>query len=72
MFRYILLEEKLESSELVQYRSFGIKVVDGDGCEIMSVSDVSVNKDLVEEICKLCNEHQLYPIHLFDIIEDRI
>lgn len=52
MFRYVMFEEILQSDEFGQYRSFGIKVMDTSGSEITSVSDVSVNRELVRDICE--------------------
>lgn len=72
MFRYVPFKEILYSDDIDSYISFGIKVFNRFGHEIMSVSDVSVNKDFVLELCNRCTLYQLYPIHLFDIIEDNL
>lgn len=53
---------------------YGIEVVrDGDHVEVIkSVPAVSIRKDLVESVIKLCNKVNLSPIHLEDIIMDEI
>ena len=40
--------------------------------EIITVSDVSLDKAFVEGLAKLCTELQLDPIHLFDVVEDAL
>ena len=51
MFRYVMFEESLQSDELGKYQTFGIKVLNPSGDEITSVSDVSVSRELVRDIC---------------------
>lgn len=72
MFRYFPFPESLQSDEFGAYISFGIKVFDSSGREIASVSDVSVNKEFVADLCRRCTLYQLYPIHLYDVIEDHL
>ena len=50
--------------------SYGIRVLDFRGQVIASVSDVSVDKDLVDKLCYLWTRYELSPIHLEDAIEE--
>lgn len=72
MYRYLPFAESLRSDELGAYRSFGIKAADGDGRGIMSVSDVSLDRDFVAELCRKCTDCGLDPVHLQDVIDDNI
>ena len=71
MYRYIAVKEKLYHKDIGTYTSYGIKAFK-DGKEVGFVSDVSVDRDFVEELVELCNTEQLDPIHLFDVVEDAI
>lgn len=72
MYRYLTYKENLQSSELGHYISFGIKVFDSSNCEVTSVSDVSVDQTLVENLCDVLTLYQVEPVHLMNIIEDFI
>lgn len=72
MSRYLPFPEKLYSDELGDYLSFGIRATDAAGHEICSVSDVSVNGQLVRYYCHLFTLCRLQPIHLLDAIVDRL
>ena len=72
MFYYIVFSEVLHSDEIGQYISFGIQVQDANGHVIISISDVSTDQSFVSNICDECNSGALDPVHLMDIIEDRL
>ena len=51
------------------YTSYGI------GCEfegnlLLEIKDLSTNKTRVEKLVLLCNDLQLDPIHIDDVVED--
>ncbi len=71
MFRYTTVEEEFNDADLGHYVSYGICVTEDDN-SILTVSDMSTNRDLVDKLVGLCNEHQLDPIHLLDVIEDAL
>ncbi len=71
MFQYEVIEENFEDSELGTYTSYGI-IAMRDGEKLFCVSDMSLRRELVSELVKLCNELQLDPIHLYDVIEDAL
>ena len=71
--RYIVKRETLHTPELEVYHTFGVQVLETqDGTEkaIAAVSDVSLDVEKITEFISLCNEHQLCPEHLLDVIED--
>lgn len=71
IFRYALISEKLFSSELGRYRSFGIRAFQKTECgwrEVAFVSDVSTDRAAVEQLARRCTEGQLDPIHLLDVV----
>ena len=72
MFLYLPIKESFFSSELGNYISYGISVIDSVGNEIKRVSDVSLNESFVSELCEKCTTQNLDAIHLFDIIEDNL
>ena len=44
----------------------------GTATVVRSVGDVSGNKDEILELVRLCNECELDPMHLMDVVEDFI
>ena len=72
MIQYLPIREAHYSDDLGRYISFGIKAVDSRNNVILFISDVSVNESLVNSICIDCTKGELNPIHLLDVIEDRI
>ena len=75
MFRYILKRETLCTSELGTYSSYGIQVmeaVNGTEQPLASISDVSLDEEKMNALIALCNECQLCPDHLLDVIEDHL
>ena len=75
IFRYALISEKLFSSELGRYRSFGIRAFQKTECgwrEVAFVSDVSTDRAAVEQLARRCTDGQLDPIHLLDVVEDAL
>ena len=72
MNRYLPFREELYSDDIGAYVSYGIRVLDSRGQVIASVSDVSVDKDLVDKLCYLWTRYELSPIHLEDAIEEVI
>ena len=71
VYTYLVIEEHLEHPELGNYVSYGIKAMCGDS-EVGYVSDVSVNKEFVEDVVRRCNEGNLDVIHLMDVVEDSL
>ena len=72
MFRYVPFVTLLQSDELGTYSSFGINAVDSSGYVITSIQDVSAERTFVESICRKCNDYQLSPVHLLDVVSDSL
>ncbi len=75
MFLYKLFEEALYSEETGEYSSFGLCVyrVSGESEEkLLSVSDVSLDREFVEKLAKSFNDFQLSPVHIYEAIENAI
>ena len=64
----LCVEQKLEHKDIGNYTTYGIEL---EG-ENITVDDVSCERRLVEQLVDDLNEGQAEPIHLFDIIEDRL
>jgi len=75
-FRYVLFSEEKSLPEIpAPFQTFGIRVIsEGENGQqlLQSVSDVSVDREVVESIVALCNREKLEPIHLTDVIEDTL
>ena len=72
MFLYLPIKESFFSSEVGEYVSYGIRVLDSEGNEIERISDVSLNQSIVTELCEKCTKYQLDVIHMYDVIEDNL
>ena len=73
MFRYTLRKENLFNPDVGCYISFGIAAfeeTDSGWVRCAFVSDVSTDDKAVLELVQRCNEQQLFPIHLLDVIVD--
>ena len=66
--RYETVRENAHSDELGEYKTYGIRVL----AEVASVSDVSSDKAVVDELCRSFNERELSPLHLLGVIEKSI
>ena len=54
------------------YISYGICVIDSNGEEFNRISDVSLNKGFIVELCEKCTSLELDANHLLDVIEDHL
>lgn len=73
MSRYEKFIEKLDKPGIGKYTTYGIVVyemVNQNRKELIRVSDVSTDKNKVENLIALCNEEHLEPVHIYDVIED--
>lgn len=66
--KYYVIESRVEIDGTV-YTSFGI------GCEhagshLFEKKDLCIDKERVEELVFLCNDLQIDPIHIDDVIAD--
>lgn len=70
-YLYVAVKHSLYSDELGKYESYGIKV-NADGIDVGFIGDVSTEYDVADKLCALCNENQLSPDHLSEIVEDML
>ena len=70
--KYILMENTLLYGDGTRtcYGIAAAHVYDGIVTVLDSVTDITANRQPLEELVKLCNELSLEPIHLNDIVED--
>lgn len=61
---YFLTESRI-CVEGRKYTVYGIKYNDE-----LFAEDISADKDDVQRLVRQCNEYQLEPIHMFDVIDD--
>ena len=61
---YFLTKDKV-IVEGREYTVYGMKYNDGP-----FAADLSTDKHSVQRLVEKCNEYQLEPIHMFDVIED--
>ena len=63
---YFLTKDKVYV-EGKEYTVYGMRYDDE-----LVVGDLSTDLDKVKELVRKCNEYQLEPIHMFDVIDDFI
>ena len=69
---YFVFQESRSSPDLCEYVTYGIKVApdsDHSAC-CDSISDVSLSEPALAALVRRCNELELSPIHLRDVVED--
>ena len=74
MTNYKVIEGELKINEEV-YTTYGIIALENDGEDLIIVAevpDVSTNKEFVEKLARECSESRLSPVHLKDVVEDRL
>lgn len=70
LVKYEVMEERLYSSELGRYVSYGIIGRDQSGKKVAICSDISPDRSFVAELCEKCNALGLSPMHLLDAVCD--
>lgn len=73
MYTYRVVCQKLSAPELGPYTTYGILAArDLCGCQqvVQFISDVSLDRALVEALARRCTAAQLDPCHLLDVVED--
>ena len=70
MFHYVPTKQRLTTDDLGTYTTYGVIVQDGENRTILSVPDVSPDRAFVNGLCDRCNQFQLDPVHLRDVISD--
>lgn len=73
MYNYNIFVEVLKNEDSDAYTAYGICVCSMENNqrkEVLKVSDVSTDKEKVDNLVDLCNKEQLEPVHIYDVIED--
>lgn len=73
MSQYEIFTEMLDDPSIGKYLTYGIvgyEMVNKNRKELIRVSDVSTDKNKVENLISLCNKERLDPVHIYDVIED--
>lgn len=75
MVVYQVVKETLRSQEIGTYQTFGVGAY--RSCQerlkrVALVSDVFLEQEAAERFVKRCNQLQLDPSHLLDVIEDAL
>ena len=68
-YKYSVVCEEIESEYIGKYVSYGIEV-SREGKTVCRVSDVSTDRDEIEELVRLCEAEELSVLHIYDVIED--
>ena len=73
MYRYRMIRTNGVSLDIGSFESFGIQATSDTSDDVLAtVSDVSPDGESVRRIVDLCNQLQLDPIHLLDVVEDAL
>ena len=69
--QYCMFESRGYDLENGEYRTFGIRAMQGQECHV-EIADISSDAAIVSHLAQLCNQLELDPIHLYDVAQDAI
>ena len=75
MIEYRSVQEQLRSPELGDYRTYGVcacQVEQNRTTEILAIHDVFLNAADALSFVRRCNQLELSPISLWDVIQDTV
>lgn len=67
-YNYQCVEQVLCDDVIGKYTAYGVKNTANNNV----ISDVGLNIDIVSAIVNKLNKYQVFPVHLYEIIEDLI
>ena len=67
-YNYQCVEQMLYDDVIGKYTAYGVKNTANNNV----ISDVGSNIDIVSAIVNKLNKYQVFPVHLYEIIEDLI
>ncbi len=67
--RYVLNSATLRLSEDTVVDTYGLDII-RDGAKVKSYYDIFLDRKKVEELVKMCNELDVSPLHIPEILED--
>ena len=73
MYRYHTVSEIHRHPEGPSYEAYGIVCIEGEGedaRQVAYVSDVSCDGTALAALVALCNEEELSPLHLVNVVDD--
>ncbi|MBE7063723.1 MAG: hypothetical protein E7390_08085 [Ruminococcaceae bacterium] len=70
MKQYTVQENSMETDELGEYTTYGLKVWDEAGNCIWSGEDITTEKDTLLRLAGICSILQPSEVHMNEIIED--
>lgn len=69
-FQYLPLRQEFKPrGRKKYYTTFGLQVL-VDGCELFRLNDVTMDMVTMVRMAHLCNEGNLEPCHLYEVIEN--
>ena len=72
VYTYRVVCQKLSAPELGPYGILAARDLRGCQQVVQFISDVSLDRALVEALARRCTAAQLDPCHLLDVVEDAI
>lgn len=72
MCQYVIKNSICFSQDIGTYTSFGINAISENGDIVATVSDISSDEAFVKGLADLCMKMELSPIHLYDVVEDKL
>ena len=67
--KYKIFKEKLIGESDVQYFAYGIEIIKS-GITERYISDITCSYQKLKKLCLLCNQLEVSPMHIDDVIED--
>ena len=65
-----LMTSSIDSDERIQYTGYGIRITDKSGRTVLSLPDISSNRETVESFAKVCVGCGVSALHIKDVLED--
>ena len=75
MYYYRCIQEEGSLPDIGSYTTFGImalRCTNGRWQRLVSISDVSLDCHMVQNLASHCTRYQLHPYHLLDVVEDAL
>ena len=66
---YRIIKERLLDESNVPYFAYGMEIIKSGICE-RRISDVTCSYARIKILCSLCNQLEVSPLHIDDVIED--
>lgn len=67
MYQYRSVVETANDPHIGTFTTYGLEVI-ADGNIVDVHHDVAVDKELVDNIARVCTEEQVEPVHIMDVV----